>query len=326
MPGDIPYPLPTLIDLKPDLASIRDVVLDGLGARPKTLPAWLFYDAEGSRLFESICEQPEYYPTRTELAILRDHGADIARTLGEGCTLVELGSGSDRKAKVMLKLLRRPDGYIAIDVSADQLRSAVHARAREFPKLSMTGICADFGERAEALPLEENAGDGPMVGFFPGSTVGNMTPEDAEHFLAQWAQRLSGGGMLIGVDLVKDASILDAAYNDAAGVTARFNRNVLAHIARRLDTDLDPMRFRHHAFFNPTMSRVEMHLLADRALEVRVEEHLFAFEAGEPIHTENSYKYTVENFTALATRAGFEVRRTWTDARQWFSVHYLAAP
>jgi dimethylhistidine N-methyltransferase len=325
MPADMPHP-PTLIDLKPDLTSVRDAVLDGLGATPKHLPAWLFYDAEGSRLFETICEQPEYYPTRTELAILRDHGADIAQTLGEGCTLVELGSGSNRKAKVMLKLLRRPDGYIAIDVSAEQLRNAVHALAREFPRLSMTGICADFGEDADALPLEENAGDGPMVGFFPGSTIGNMTPDQAETFLAQWAKRLKGGGMLIGVDLVKDIAVLHRAYNDAAGVTARFNRNVLSHIARRLDTDLDPATFRHHAFFNPIMSRIEMHLLAETAHEVRIENRMVSFDAGESIHTENSYKYTVEDFRALARCAGFEPRRTWTDVNDWFSVHYLAAP
>lgn len=326
MPADMPQSAPTLIDLKPDLASVREAVLDGLGSTPKCLPPWLFYDAEGSRLFERICEQPEYYPTRTELSILRDHGADIARTLGEGCTLVELGSGSHRKAAVMLKLLRAPDGYIAIDVSAAQLRQAVSALAREFPRLPVTGICADFGEQADTLPLEENSGDGPMVGFFPGSTIGNMTPAEAESFLAHWARRLSGGGMLLGVDLVKDTRVLDRAYNDAAGVTARFNRNVLAHIARRLDTDLDPARFRHHAFFNPVMSRVEMHLLADSAHAIRIEGRVVAFDAGESIHTENSHKYTLEDFRALAQRAGFVPRRTWTDANGWFSVHYLAAP
>ena len=323
MPADTPMP-PTLIDLKPDLGSMRDAVLGGLAAEPKWLPAWLFYDGEGSRLFESICEQPEYYPTRTELAILKAHGPDIAATLGEGCTLVELGSGSHRKASVMLRLLRQPDGYIAIDVSAVQLRQAITALARAFPRVPMTGICADFGEDAE-LPLEQNAGDGPMVGFFPGSTVGNMAPDEARDFLAAWARRLRGGGMLIGVDLVKDPAILDAAYNDAAGVTATFNRNMLVHIGRRLDSTLDPGQFRHRAFFNRGASRVEMHLVAERPLSAHVEGQRFDFAAGESIHTESSYKYSVEGFQALAASAGFRPQRVWTDPRGWFSVHYLAA-
>lgn len=326
MPADTPHPSPTLIDLKPDLASVREAVLDGLSSTPKSLPAWLFYDAEGSRLFERICEQPEYYPTRTELSILREHGAEIAETLGEGCTLVELGSGSHRKAAVMLKLLRRPDGYIAIDISADQLRHAVNALAREFPRLPLTGICADFGDDAEALPLEQSAGDGPLVGFFPGSTIGNMTPPDAEAFLAQWSKRLSGGGMLIGVDLVKDPAVLNAAYNDSAGVTAAFNRNMLEHIRQRLNTDIDPERFRHRAFFDPENSRIEMHLVSDGAQDVDVEGHRFEFEDGESIHTENSYKYTPGRFKAMARRAGFQPQRAWIDDDRWFSIQYLAAP
>lgn len=318
-------PQPTLIDLKPDLASVEQAVLEGLAAQPKALPAWLFYDAEGSRLFEAICEQPEYYPTRTELAILREHGPDIAATLGEGCTLVELGSGSERKAKVMLRLLRAPDGYIGIDVSAAQLRSATTALARAFPGLAVAGICADFGDDG-ALPLAELAGDGPLVGFFPGSTIGNMDPQAATAFLAGWAERLAPGGMLVGVDLVKDKALLDAAYNDAAGVTAAFNRNMLVHVARRLDTDLDPDAFAHRAFFDEAASRVEMHLVARAAHEVRVGDHRFRFRAGETIHTESSHKFTVEGFQDLARQAGFEPSRVWTDPRRWFSVHYLAAP
>lgn len=324
MAADTPNPEPTLIDLKPDLTSIRDAVLGGLAETPKWLPAWLFYDAEGSRLFEAICEQPEYYPTRTELSILREHGAEIAQTLGENCTLVELGSGSERKAKVLLKLMRRPDGYIAIDVSAEQLRQAITALGKQFPRLPLTGICADFGEDSE-LPLEENAGDGPLVGFFPGSTIGNMMPDDAERFLAAWAARLSGGGMLVGVDLVKDPALLNAAYNDAAGYTERFNLNMLHHIRARLDTDLDPRRFRHHACFNEAESRIEMHLVAQCAHRVRVEDRRFDFADGESIHSESSYKYTVERFQDLARRAGFVPMRVWTDPQHWFSIHYLRA-
>lgn len=317
--------MPTIIDLSPELADLRQVVLDGLSTSPKWLPAWLFYDAEGSRLFELICDQPEYYPTRTELAILREHGRAIAESLGEGCRLVELGSGSHRKARTLLRILREPEGYVAIDISGEQLRAATRALAREFPHIPMTGIVADYGEDA-ALPLEDSPGDGPLVGFFPGSTIGNMTPADAETFLAAWAERLRGGGMLVGVDLVKDEAVLNAAYNDAAGITAAFNRNMLVHINRELDGDFDPTRFRHHAFFNAAASRIEMHLVSEARQSVEVAGRRFEFQQDESIHSESSYKFSVPRFQALARAAGFEPQRVWTDEREWFSVHYLAAP
>jgi dimethylhistidine N-methyltransferase len=317
-------PCPNLIDLKPGLSSMHDAVVAGLTARPKSLPPWLFYDAHGSRLFERICSQPEYYPTRTELSILRMNGAAIADALGEDCTLVELGSGSHRKAGVMLRLLRRPAGYVAIDVSMEPLREAVTTLAREFPRLPVTGICADFGDGAARLPLA--APGRRLVGFFPGSTVGNMTPAQAEVFLRGWAGRLRGGAMLVGVDLVKDAGLLHAAYNDAAGVTAAFNRNMLAHVRRALDTDIDPALFDHRAFFDPAESRIEMHLVARTEHIVRIGRRHVDFARGESIHTENSYKYTVDGFQALARRAGFTPRQVWTDPRGWFSVHCLEAP
>ncbi len=313
-----------IIDLSPDLADLRETVLAGLRARPRRLPPWLFYDARGSALFERICEQPEYYPTRTELGILREHGPDIAATLGEGCTLVELGSGAHHKARRLLEALENPDGYIAIDISRAALRDATRALRRTFPDLPVTAIVADYGPHGE-LPLDENSGEGPLVGFFPGSTIGNMDPDDAERFLAGWAPRLAGGGMLVGVDLVKDGAVLDAAYNDAAGVTAEFNRNMLARIADELDTDLDPTRFAHRALFEPTHSRVEMHLIAESATEFTLEGERFAFAQGEGIWTECSYKYNLDDFRALAERAGFRAERVWTDPRRWFSVHYLAA-
>jgi dimethylhistidine N-methyltransferase len=315
----------SIVDLAPDLGSMREAVLAGLSATPKRLPPWLFYDAEGSRLFEQICEQPEYYPTRTELSILREHGNDIARTLGEGCRLVELGSGSHRKARTLLRVLRNPDGYVAIDISGEQLRDAVRALAKEFPELPVTGIVADYGEDA-SLPLEDSPGDGPLVGFFPGSTIGNMEPAAAEEFLRAWAGRLSGGGMLVGVDLAKDKAVLDAAYNDAAGVTAAFNLNMLTHINRELDADFDLERFRHLAFFDRERSRVEMHLQSLEDQDVEVAGERFHFAVGETIHSENSCKYSIDGFRALASRAGFVPKQVWTDPRQWFSVHYLAAP
>ncbi|HRQ63355.1 MAG TPA: L-histidine N(alpha)-methyltransferase [Xanthomonadaceae bacterium] len=316
---------PTIIDLAPELADMRKVVLTGLATVPKCLPAWLFYDAEGSRLFEAICEQPEYYPTRTELGILQRHGREIAAALGEGCRLVELGSGSHRKARALLRVLRQPDGYVAIDISGAQLREAVRTLARDFPHIPMTGIVADYGEDA-ALPLEDSPGDGPLVGFFPGSTIGNMAPCDAEAFLAAWAERLRGGGMLVGVDLVKDEAVLNAAYNDAAGVTAAFNCNMLEHINRALEGNFDPDRFRHHAFFNPLASRIEMHLVSETHQAVTVAGQRFDFRQGESIHSESSYKYSVPGFQSLARSAGFRPAQVWTDEREWFSVHYLAAP
>ena len=318
-------PNATIVDLSPDLESLQDAVIDGLSMSPKWLPAWLFYDARGSELFEAICEQPEYYPTRTELAIFHQHSREIAETLGEGCRLVELGSGADTKAKMLLRILKNPDGYVAIDISGSQLRSSALALAREFPRLPITGIVADYGEDS-ALPLEESPGDGPLVGFFPGSTIGNMEPRVAEGFLNAWAERLSGGGMLIGVDLLKSRERLNAAYNDAAGITEAFNLNMLRHINRELGTDFDLSRFRHRAFFNADKSRVEMHLVSDGAQIVHVAGQPFRFADGEPIHTESSCKYSIDSFQQLARRAGFEPMRVWTDDDSLFSVHYLRAP
>ena len=314
---------PRFIDLAPDLAGVRDAVHDGLSRSPKELPAWLFYDAAGSKLFERICEQPEYYPTRTELAIFAAHGRDIAEALGEGCCLIELGSGSNRKARTLLEVLRKPEGYVAIDVSGEQLRTAVRELAAEFPSIPMTGIVGDYG--AGTLPLDAQ-GDARRVAFFPGSTIGNMHPHEARAFLAPWAPRLAGGGMLVGVDLVKPEALLHAAYNDAAGVTAAFNRNMLRRINRELGADFLPDRWAHDAFWHEGPSRVEMHLVSRGRQCVQVAGRKIEFRDGESIHTENSYKYTVEGFRDLARTAGFEPGACWTDDKGWFSVHFIAAP
>lgn len=311
----------TVLDLAPALASVREAVMAGLSAEPRRLPAWLFYDAEGSRLFERICEQPEYYPTRTELAILRQHGAAIAATLGPGRRIVELGAGSHRKAATLLGALDRPAGYVAIDISPVALRACVAELARTFPALPVTGIVADYAADAD-LPLE----GGHLAAFFPGSTIGNMERADAERFLRGWAARLSGGGMLVGVDLVKDPGLLDAAYNDAAGVTAAFNRNMLRHVNAALGCSFDPARFRHRAFYDRERQRVEMHLVSTVRQTVEVCGQAFTFDAGESIHTENSCKYTVEGFRDLARRAGFRPAACWTDDRHWFALHWLEAP
>jgi dimethylhistidine N-methyltransferase len=314
---------PRIIDLAPDLDSVRAVVLDGLARKPKELPAWLFYDAAGSRLFERICEQPEYYPTRTELAIFASHGREIAETLGAGCRVIELGSGSNHKARTLLRALRKPEGYVAIDVSGEQLRAAVCELAAEFPAIPMTGIVADYGA-ARDLPFAGAAGVRP-VAFFPGSTIGNMRPAEARDFLAPWAGRLAGGGMLVGVDLVKPESVLHAAYNDAAGVTAAFNRNLLRRINRELGADFLPERFAHDAWWNAPESCIEMHLVSRGRQQVRIGDRTFDFRDGESIHTESSYKYSIESFQSLARAAGFLPGPCWTDRKGWFSVHFLAA-
>ena len=315
---------PRFIDLAPGLEGVRDAVHAGLARMPKELPAWLFYDAAGSKLFERICDQPEYYPTRTELAIFQAFGREIAETLGAGCRLIELGSGSNRKARTLLRVLRRPEGYVAIDVSGEQLRGAVCELAAEFPTIPMTGIVGDYGG-AQPLPLDDVGGT-RQVAFFPGSTIGNMHPQEARDFLAPWAQRLAGGGMLVGVDLVKPEPILHAAYNDAAGVTAAFNRNMLRRINRELGADFLPERFAHDAFWQEGPSRIEMHLVSRERQRVVVGDRAFDFRDGESIHTENSYKYTVEGFRRLARTAGFEPVECWTDPQGWFSVHFIAAP
>lgn len=313
--------VPRFIDLAPRLDTVRDAALDGLSRTPKTLPAWLFYDERGSRLFEAITHQPEYYPTRCELSILKRHGREIAEALGEGCCLIELGSGSSRKVRTLLRVMRDPGGYVAIDVSSEQLRGAVTELARDYPTIPMTGIIADFS--TAAFEVEHGCGRG--VAFFPGSTIGNMDPDDAIAFLRPWRERLAGGGMLVGVDLAKDPAVLNAAYNDAAGVTAAFNRNLLVRLNREIGARFDPLRFAHRAFWAARRSRVEMHLQSIGAQRVRCGGEAIGFDAGETIHTENSYKYTLDGFRELARAAGFDPVRAWTDEREWFSVHYLAA-
>lgn len=313
---------PNIVDLAPELGSVRDAVLNGLARTPKSLLPWLFYDARGSALFEAITEQPEYYPTRTELEILRTEGAAIAAAIGPGCRLVELGSGSPRKARQLLRALDEPDAYVAIDVSGDQLRKAICALAREFPQIEMTGIVSDYAPGKD-LPIDDDAG--PLVGFFPGSTIGNMDPAAACVFLTGWRERFEGGGMLIGVDLVKDPAVLNAAYNDAAGITAAFNLNMIERIDQELGSDLGAEHFEHIAFFNEQLSRIEMHLEHRGERVVQVAGQSFHLDDGERIYTESSYKYTLEGFKTLAEKAGFMSDQVFVDDQQLFSVHLLRA-
>ena len=308
------------IDFAPAIEDFGEAVLRGLAGRPKSIPAKFFYDARGSELFEAICKLPEYYPTRTELALLRRHAGDIAALIGPRAELIELGSGASRKVGLLLDALDRPAGYTAIDISRSALRAATARIAQGYPRLAVTAICADYTQDF-TLPRAH----GRRVVFFPGSTIGNMVPAEARDFLRQWAALLPGEAMLIGADLRKDEAVLHAAYNDAQGVTAAFNLNLLARINRELDGDFDLDEFDHRAFFNPRKSRIEMHLASRRAQIARVLGRPFRFRAGETIHTENSYKYTPRSFRLLATAAGFRTEAQWVDPVTPFGLFYLRA-
>jgi L-histidine N-alpha-methyltransferase len=305
---------------EPDSEFARDVVA-GLTATPKRLPPKYFYDQRGSELFEAITAQPEYYPTRTETGILEARAADMARLLPQGAVLVEFGSGSSAKTRILLRALPLA-AYVPVDISADFLMEEAARLRAEFPRLEVLPVAADF---TKPFDLPEGVQGKPLVGFFPGSTIGNFEPAEAQAFLAQAGGILGrGSAFVLGVDLVKDPAVLDAAYNDAAGVTAAFNKNLLARINRELGADLDLDAFSHHAFYDADKQRVEMHLVSLIRQSVPVAGARIAFERGETIHTENSYKYRLDQARALARSAGWEPRLAWTDPRRWFSVHLLA--
>lgn len=297
-------------------------VWDGLAAKPKRIPPKYFYDARGSELFEAICRLPEYYPTRTERAILSRHAEAIAREVGPDAQLIEPGAGSCEKVRLLLEALR-PAAYVPVEICAELVEAAAAQLRRAYPWLRVEPRSGDF-TRLEGL-LDGLARGRPVV-FFPGSTVGNLEPEEAVGFLARLAAVVGPGGhLIIGVDLKKDPGVLAAAYNDAAGTTAAFNRNLLVRINRELDGDFDPGAFEHRARYDGRQGRVEMHLVSRRAQTVRVAGRAFPFAAGESIHTENSYKYGLAEFAELAARAGLRQERYWADERGWFSVQLLRA-
>ena len=304
--------------------SFREEVIAGLSQPHKALPPKYFYDAEGSRLFERICRLPEYYPTRAELALTRRHRADIARFAGKGCELLEYGSGASLKTRMLLRALR-PSVYVPVDISRAALAGAAQRLAREFGWLHILAVVGDFSQPLR-LPVFRARDGRRRVVYFPGSTIGNLTMQEAQAFLCMSrAQVGAGGAMLIGVDVKKDASVLHAAYNDAKGVTARFNLNLLRRINRELGADFDLRRFRHYAFYNASLGRIEMHLVSLARQAVRIGRHRFAFEPGETIHTENSCKYSVDEFRALAAEAGFRAAKAWQDAQGRFALFGLVA-
>mgnify|MGYP000695878562 CR=1 FL=1 len=312
-------------DLEPELADFREAVLTGLAATPKVLPAKFFYDEEGSHLFNAICETEDYYVTRTELSIFEAAAADIAARVGPDAVIVEYGCGSAVKIKTLLGILDNPAEYVGIDISREHLLFTIEEIADEFPDLRIGGVCADFVGGFK-FPPEAGEGDGTWLGFFPGSTIGNQTPDEAVDLLGHIHDQLAGGGaLLMGVDLRKDEAVLRRAYNDSEGVTAAFNLNVLHRINRELGAEIDVDGFSHEAVYNSDKGRVEMHLRADRAQDVAIGDQIFSFAEGETIHTENSYKFTLDQFRDIANRAGFEVEAVWTDPKNWFSVQYLTA-
>lgn len=310
-------------DLAPEAESFRDCVLEGLHRRQKVIPCRFLYDARGSMLFEAICELPEYYPTRTETAILARYAPDIAEAVGARAELIEFGSGSSRKVRLLLAALEEPAAYVAIDISREALRHAANALAAAFPGLAVVAVCADYMRPMELPPLPA-AGEGRRLGFFPGSTIGNLDPATAVNFLVGCRNVIGPkGAMLVGVDLKKDPKLLHAAYNDSQGITAAFNLNLLTRINRELEGDFNLDRFSHDAFYNPQAGKVEIFIRSDADQIVTVGGERFRFANGERIHTEDSCKYTVPEFQHLASRAGFRPARCWTDPAELFSVHLL---
>jgi dimethylhistidine N-methyltransferase len=298
-------------------------VLEGLALRQKTVSAKHLYDEEGSRLFEAITELPEYYPTRTEIGLLKSAAPEIAAFISDGATLVEFGSGASTKTRLILDAAPQTAVYVPVDISEEALAAAAASINADYPKLIVAPLAGDF---TEVIDLPEAALGRPRTGFFPGSTIGNFEHDAAVAFMAA-ARRLlrSGAQFVVGVDLVKDVGVLEAAYDDAQGVTAAFNKNLLTRINRELDGDFDLEAFDHRAIWNSGKSRIEMHLVSKKDQTVSVAGEAFGFRAGETIHTENSHKFTPEGFEALAEKAGWRALRRWISPEPAFAVFMLAA-
>lgn len=314
----------TLHDYHPRAADMREEILSSLRATQKTLPCKYFYDMRGSQLFDTICELPEYYLTRTELGIMEARATDMAAALGPNVLLVEPGSGSSLKTRLLLDHLSHPTAYVPVDISRAHLVNAAERLNRLYPELEVLPICADFNQMFE-IPTPHRRVSRTLI-YFPGSTIGNFEPSAAVNLLKR-LRRLAGtqGGLLIGVDLRKDKAVLEHAYNDSAGITAAFNLNLLHRLNRELGSDFDVSRFRHRATYNVDEGRIEMHLVSLDNQSVQIGDEFFRFHKNEHIVTEYSYKHTLPGFAALAARAGLAVNQVWTDDRRWFSVQYLSA-
>ncbi|MCK7594861.1 L-histidine N(alpha)-methyltransferase [Pseudomarimonas salicorniae] len=313
-----------VLDLQPEASDIRRDVLEGLARTPKQLPSKYFYDARGSELFEAICEQPEYYLTRTELAILDTHMDGIARALGERVLLLEFGSGSGIKTRKLLAGLVDPVGYVPIDISISALTDSAIALRQAFPRLCVLPVCADFTQPLQ-LPTPQRSAERKVM-FFPGSTLGNFAPADALSLLRRIRALVGeGGGLLLGVDMKKDVARLEAAYNDAAGVTAAFTLNLLERLNRELDADFDLSAFRHRARYNPMAGRIETHLVSQRPQVVQIAGSRFSFDEGEAMLVEYSAKYDQDDIDRLARQTGFAVEQRFSDPAGDFSLQCLRA-
>ena len=309
-----------LSNLNPRVRDKRSEILDGLRQTQKSIDPKFFYDARGSELFERITGLPEYYPTRTERGILESNAGEMAESCGKNCILIEPGSGSSEKVRLLLDTLK-PAAYVPMDISADFLEQSALLLAEEYPWLQVHAVCADFAS-LDTMPEELPAGR--CVVFYPGSTLGNMKPGEAVEFLQRLGGWLNGdGGILIGIDLHKSTRTLEAAYNDGQGVTAKFNLNILDHVNTLVNADFDPASFSHRAFYNEEEQRIEMHLVSGKDQVVNLGDTRIGFTRGETIHTENSYKYTREKFRDVAQDAGFEISSSWYDDNNLFAVHYL---
>jgi dimethylhistidine N-methyltransferase len=296
----------------------------GLVRAQKSIAPKYFYDAAGSALFDRICTLPEYYPTRTELGILRHRARDVAAHIGPHAEIVEFGAGSMHKVRLLLDAMVQPRRYVPIDISTEHMAQAAHALHQAYPALEVHPHSADY---TQDLVLPPHApGQGRRVGFFPGSTLGNFEPHEALRFMRQCARVLHGGALILGADLVKSPDVLHAAYNDAQGVTAAFNRNILVRANRELGANFHLQQFAHSAFYNAALQRIEMHLMSTRRQTVRVGGHSYDFAEGETLHTENSYKFTVDGLHRLALQAGLTPGPTWLDPEKQFCLLWLDAP
>ncbi|MFV2055121.1 MAG: L-histidine N(alpha)-methyltransferase [Thiohalomonadales bacterium] len=307
-------------DQHPEASDFFAEVIQGLQQTPMMIPPKFLYNEKGSQIFDSICESEDYYPTRTEKQLLRDKIDEIGQYLGQGSLLVEPGSGNSQKARLLLDAIK-PHTYLPMDISQKYLQKEAKKVAAEYPWLNVYAVCADYTTPIELPDISHTQ---HKVAFFPGSSIGNFEPEDATDFLRNIAQTVgSKGGLLIGVDLQKDTELLETAYNDSEGHTAAFNLNLLTRINNDLGANFSVDGFRHVAFYNKESSRVEMHLVCTQAHQVTIGEHVFDFEVGDDIHTECSYKYSVQSFQDLAKKAGFTAKDVWIDEGELFSLHYF---
>lgn len=314
----------TVSDQSPALDDMRSQVLAGLRRKPKALPSLFLYDDRGLALFNQICETPEYYPTRTEISILEAQHDVLHQRLPKGTAIIAPGAGAGIKTRLLLESLDQPSAYVAIDISGEHLDASTQEINAAFPDLAVVSVCADFTQPLE-LPLSE-LGDAFRLVYFPGSTIGNLEPKDAIELLRKFATMAgSNGGVLIGVDLVKDAATLEAAYDDVAGVSAAFAMNYLTRMNRELEADFEPEVWRYRAHYDAKHSRIVMALVSEVDQVVAIGGEPIAFQAGEAVRTEHSYKFTPESFAAVAAEAGLRVAECWTDPQQLFSVQYLLA-